>query len=62
MEETENKRAVEIDVADALYEKLRAYAGRLRYVPLSTRSTEAMAAKNDRWKIDINMTIEPDDL
>ena len=53
---------LQTEVADVLYEKLRAYAGRLRYVPLSTRSTEAMAAKNDRWKIDVNMTIEPDDV
>lgn len=48
--------------ADILYEQLRIYGKRLNYVPLSTRSENRNAEKDNRWKIYINTEIETDDL
>ncbi len=50
------------EVADILYKELTAYSKRFRYVPLSTRHTDNVAEKNNRWKIIINLNIEIDEI
>ena len=50
------------EVAEALYTELLLYAGRFRYVPLSTNRSKKNAEKNTRWKVDINLTIETDEI
>jgi predicted transcriptional regulator of viral defense system len=48
--------------ADILYERLRVYAKRLNYVPLSVRSANKAAKRNTRWKVLINTKIETDNV
>lgn len=48
--------------AETLYEQLCSYAGRFRYVPLSTRHNITKIEKNTRWKINVNITIETDEI
>ena len=50
------------DVAEVLYTELLSYARSFRYVPLSTNRSKKNAEKNTRWKVDINLTIETDEI
>ncbi len=50
------------EVADILYKELTTYSKRFRYVPLSTRHTGNSAGKNSRWKINVNLNIEIDEI
>ena len=50
------------EVAEVLYTELLSYARRFRYVPLSTNRSKKNAEKNTRWKVDINLTIETDEI
>lgn len=52
----------EKDIAEVLHEELLTYVKRFRYVPLSTRHTDNGSMKNSRWKININLNIETDDI
>lgn len=48
--------------ADILYQQLCLYAKRFRYVPLNTRHKVIGSEKNNRWKVNINMNIEIDEI
>ncbi len=48
--------------ANNLYEQLRTYTKTIRFVLLSIRHKELLTDKNDRWKINVNATIEIDDI
>lgn len=50
------------ETADVLYEELRAYSKRFRYVPLSAHKPAIDSEKDIRWKVMINSTIEPDEI
>ena len=45
-----------------LYEQLRIYDKRLNYIPLSSRHPRILKGANRRWKININIDIEIDEL
>ncbi len=53
----------EEELADALHIQLKTHAKAFRYIPLSTRCKGAdPAKKNARWKIHINLLVQPDDI
>lgn len=52
----------EQEQADILYNQLQMYGKRLNYVPLSPRPSQKGDNVDIRWKININIEIEPDDL
>lgn len=49
-------------IADTLYEELKLYAKHFRYVWLSTRHPNRLIRKSNRWKVNVNSEIEPDDI
>ncbi len=49
-------------LADDLYEKLRTSLGYLKYQPLSTSVEDNPSIRNSRWKININVVIEVDEI
>ena len=52
----------EIGLSDDLYEQLQSLSGALKYQPLSTSTDNNPSERNSRWKININVQIETDDL
>ena len=48
--------------ADKLSEQLRASSARMVYKPLSTSAEDNPSSRNSRWKININVEIEMDDI
>ena len=52
----------ENELADELYEQIRNLPGSLIYMPLSTSAEDNTSERNSRWKININVQIEKDDL
>ena len=48
--------------ADKLFEQLRASSARMVYKPLSTSAEDNPSSRNSRWKININVEIETDDI
>ena len=48
--------------ADKLFEQLRASSARMVYKPLSTSAEDNPSSRNSRWKININVEIEMDDI
>lgn len=50
------------EIAEILYAELLSYANRFRYVPLRTDKSEVCAEKNTRWKVNVNSTIETDEI
>ncbi|GJG26890.1 type IV toxin-antitoxin system AbiEi family antitoxin domain-containing protein [Segatella baroniae] len=52
----------EKNLADDLYEQLRASLGYLKYQPLSTSTEDNPSNRDIRWKININVEIETDDI
>ena len=53
---------VEKKLADKLYEQLRASLGYFKYQPLSTSAEDNSSDRDSRWKININVEIETDDI
>lgn len=49
-------------VADILHMELTIYSRRFRYVPLSTRHPDGVTEKNRRWKVNVNLNIEIDEI
>ena len=49
-------------LANELYEQLRKLPGAIMYTPLSTSAENVATERDTRWKIDINIQIETDDL
>lgn len=49
-------------LADALYEQLNSLPGFMNYLPLSTSAADNPLNRDNRWKININVEIETDDL
>ena len=52
----------ENELADELYEQIRNLPGSLMYMPLSTSAEDNTSERNSRWKININVEIETDDI
>ena len=52
----------ENELADELYEQIRNLPGSIMYMPLSTSAENNTSERNSRWKININVQIEKDDL
>ena len=52
----------ENELADELYEQIRNLPGSLMYMPLSTSAENNTSERNSRWKININVQIEKDNL
>ena len=52
----------ENELADELYDQIRNLPGSLMYMPLSTSAENNTSERNCRWKININVQIEKDDL
>ena len=52
----------EKNLADDLFELLRASSGFFKYQPLSTSAEDNPSARDSRWKININIGIETDDI
>lgn len=52
----------ENELADELYYQIRNLPGSLMYMPLSTSAENNTSERNSRWKININVQIEKDDL
>ena len=50
------------ELADELYDQIRNLPGSLMYMPLSTSAENNTSERNCRWKININVQIEQDDL
>lgn len=50
------------NTADKLYEQLHAISARMVYKPLSTSAADNSSDRDRRWKININVQIEKDDL
>lgn len=50
------------DVADELYDQLNNLPGYLNYLPLSTSAEDNTSVRDSRWKINVNVQIETDDL
>lgn len=48
--------------ADKLFEQLRASSARMVYKPLSTSAEDNPSSRDRRWKININVEIETDDI
>ena len=49
-------------LADDLYEQLSTSSGYLKYQPLSTSAVDRSSLRDSRWKININIVIETDDI
>jgi len=49
-------------LADELYEQLRTSSGYFKYQPLSTSAKDNSSSRDSRWKININVEIETDDI
>ena len=49
-------------LADKLYEQLRRSSGYFKYQPLSTSTEDNPSSRDNRWKININVEIETDDI
>ena len=49
-------------LADDLYEQLHSTTGYLNYLPLSTSAADNPSNRDSRWKININVQIETDDI
>lgn len=49
-------------LADELYEQLRALSGNILYQPLSTSAKNDSTERDTRWKLNINVKIETDDI
>ena len=52
----------EKELADELYDQIRNLPGSLMYMPLSTSTEDNTSERNSRWKININVQIESDEL
>lgn len=52
----------ENELADELYEQIRNLPSSLMYMPLCTSAEDNTSERNSRWKININVQIEKDDL
>ncbi len=52
----------ENELADELYGQIRNLPGSLMYMPLSTSAEDNTSERNSRWKININIQVEKDDL
>ena len=52
----------ENELADELYDQIRNLPGSIMYMPLSTSTEDNTSERNSRWKININVQIEKDDL
>ena len=52
----------ENELADELYDQIRNLPGSLMYMPFSTSAEDNTSERNSRWKININVQIEQDDL
>jgi len=52
----------EKNLADDLFEQLRASSGYFKYQPLSTSAEDNPSNRDNRWKININVQIETDDI
>ena len=52
----------EKNLADDLYEQLRTSSGYFKYQPLSTSAEDNPSSRDRRWKININVEIETDDI
>ena len=50
------------ETADKLYEQLRALSARMVYKPLRTSAEDNPSVRDSRWKININVEIETDDI
>lgn len=50
------------ETADKLYHKLRSSSARMVYKPLSTSAEDNPSSRDSRWKININVEIETDDI
>ncbi len=50
------------ETADKLYEQLRASSARMVYKPLSTSAEDNSSERDSRWKLNINVKIEKDDI
>lgn len=48
--------------ADKLFEQLRASSARMVYKPLSTSADDNPSSRDSRWKINVNVEIETDDI
>ena len=49
-------------LADKLYEQLRTSSGYFKYQPLSTSAEDNSSSRDSRWKINIKVEIETDDI
>lgn len=49
-------------LADELYDKVRTLYGSLTYIPLSTSAKNNFSERDSRWKININIQIETDEV
>ena len=52
----------DVKTANRLYEQLRSISARMVYKPLSTSAEDNPSLRNSRWKVNINVKIETDDL
>lgn len=52
----------EKELADDLYGQLRSLPGTIMYMPLSTSVNDSNLVRDSRWKININVQIETDDI
>ena len=52
----------ENELADELYDQIRNLPGSLMYMPLSTSAEDNPSNRDSRWKININVEIETDDI
>ena len=52
----------EKEMADALYDQIHTIPGTLMYMPLSTSAEDNPSNRDSRWKININIQIEKDDI
>ena len=52
----------EKEMADALFDQLRTIPGTLMYMPLSILAEDNPSNRDSRWKININIQIETDDI
>lgn len=52
----------ENELADELYEQIRNLPGSIMYMPLSTSAENNTSERNSRWKVNINVQIEKDDI
>ena len=61
MEEVQ-KNVEENELADELFEQLLALPGAILYQPLSTSAKNDSTERDTRWKLNINVQIETDDI